>query len=170
MIYERADRSFDRTKILQKGLAAIQEFDAQVERRATLLRKMIELNEPAERIAWVSGELASYELHIDPPTILTMSGDEIQRDPGKLGWASPSSHQISIRMSECSCRIAEVVAHECQHRKQMIEGRFTQLLGKGQSEPDAKKYEQEFKRRFLGDVRCSCRTRLSVDYSHLLNR
>jgi hypothetical protein len=170
MIYERADRSFDRTKILQRGLSDIREFDAQVERLATLLRKMIELNEPAERIAWVSGELASYELRIDPPTILTMSEDEIRRKPAIHGWASPSSHRISVRADLCSCRIAEVVAHECQHRKQMIEGRFMQLLGKGQSEPDAEEYQQGFKRRFLSGVRCSCRTRLSVDYSHLLNR
>jgi hypothetical protein len=131
---------------------------------------MIELNEPAERIAWVSGELASYELRIDPPTILTMSEDEIRRKPAIHGWASPSSHRISVRADLCSCRIAEVVAHECQHRKQMIEGRFMQLLGKGQSEPDAESYQKQFTERFLAGVRCACRTRLSVDYSHLLSR
>jgi hypothetical protein len=170
MIYERADRSFDRTKILEGGLAAIQKFDAQVERRATLLRKVIELNEPAEKIAWVSGELASYELRIDPPTILTMSEDEIRRTPAIHGWASPSSHRISVRADLCSCRIAEVVAHEVRHRQQMLEGQFMAMLGKGQSEPDAEDYARQFAQKFLADVRCACRTRLSVDYSHLLNR
>ena len=51
----------------------------------------------------------------------------------------------------------------------MIEGRFMGMLGKGESEPAAEKFQKEFTEKFLAGVRCECRTR-PVSFSHLLNR
>lgn len=168
--YERADLSFDRKEILKRGLAAAKEYETQLARRARLLRSSIEMDPPRpEQVVWIACELAAFTLSIDPPQIRAMSQDEIRNSPNKMGWASPSGHAISVRMSECCCRIAWIMAHEVKHRQQMLEGRFMAMLGRGETEPDAEKFQKDFTERFLAGVRCACRTR-PVAFSYLLNR
>jgi hypothetical protein len=148
----------------------VKEHESQIARRARLVRSFIEIDPPQRDIvAWAACELASLTLGIDPPGIRPLTADEIRHAPNKMGWASPSSHQISVRMSECACRIGSIVAHETKHRQQMIEGRFMGMLGRGESEPDAEKFQKEFTEKFLAGVRCECRTR-PISFSHLLNR
>ena len=170
--YERADRNFDRREIYQRGLIRVEEHKSQIARRARLVRSFIEIDPPRRDIvAWAACELASFTLGIDPPAVREMTAEEIRKSPNKLGYALPSSNTIAIRMngSDCACKVACVTAHETKHRQQMIEGRFMGMLGKGESEPAAEKFQKEFTEKFLAGVRCECRTR-PVSFSHLLNR
>jgi hypothetical protein len=172
-LYETADRRFASDPVRQASYRRfLTEREEQIKRRVGLLRAYIEIT-PArpKEVAEIAAELASYELNIDPPAVRQMTAEEIRKSPNKMGYALPSSNTISIRMngSDCACKVACVTAHETKHRQQMIEGRFMAMLGRGESEPDAEKFQKEFTKEFLAGVRCECRTR-PVSFSHLLNR
>jgi hypothetical protein len=169
--YETADRRFLSDAARQASYRRfLAEREEQIQRRVRLLRAYVEMT-PARRkeVTEIAAELASYELNIDPPVVRGMTAEEIRKSPNKLGYALPSSNTISIRMNECPCTVAGVVAHETKHRQQMIEGRFIEILGRDESEADATRFENEFTKKFLAGVRCECRTR-PVSFSHLLNR
>ncbi len=149
----------DPKSILRDGYLRIVEREIEIDRRADCLRRFIDLGPPkAHDVAEISAEIAGLELCISPPTVRTMTVEQMRRDPSALGWASLSSDNvIHVRFhGVCNCEIASVVAHETRHRYQMVNKLFISLIRKGQSEADADKFKNTFISKYLRGVSCSC--------------
>jgi hypothetical protein len=120
------------------------------------------LPNPGRVVADIVAELAAHDLRMAVPAVCLIRPVE---HPGKGGFALPGDHVIYVRVHDkCACEIAETAAHECRHRWQFLNGRFDQMLGKGQTEPDAERYARDFVERYEIKRRCACRRKPAIVY------
>jgi hypothetical protein len=100
-------------------------------------------------VAELAAGLAVAELGIDNPQAICeiLPGEH----PGTRGFAriSPKDHQIHIRFEDaCACVIAITALHECRHRWQVVNKRFIEMYGRGESEPDAERFAAQIARKY----------------------
>jgi hypothetical protein len=124
---------------------------------ADQLMRLLNLRDPPlQMVAEVSASLAAGVLSIEPPKVFEiLPGQQEGRD----GFAATSKHdnRIHVRLQgKCPCYVAKVAAHETRHRWQFATGRFYEMLGKKETEPDAEIFANEFFQRFKLSRRCAC--------------
>jgi len=115
------------------------------------LERVFNLPAPADlqMVAEIASAVACADLGIPEQRVIEIpAGAHI----GIAGFpaAGPTSHVIHVRLEgKCPCRVAEIAAHEVRHRWQYVTEKFSEMLGRNETEPDAYGYDGDFFQRFL---------------------